>query len=147
MKALSCHRTSLAALVIIPTLLMTGCSGSRSGWGTRAADAPRASLDFLSSEQIRNYPSARSVEDLLEQHFSGFALRTPDERPGAMGEAYLLGAASPLFVIDGVPIQYRGALGLNPQDVESIELVKHGASAMYGMRGASGAILITTRRQ
>lgn len=117
---------------------------SESGWGLRQEEAPRASLYKLNAEQIRN-ASASSVEDLLEQHFSGFYHRASDERPGASGQAYVLGGASPLFIIDGVPIDYTGYLGLNPRDVESIEFVKHGAAAIYGMRGSAGAILIRTK--
>ena len=146
MKTLTRHQVSLTALLAVPVLLLSACASSRSGWGSRASDAPRASLYLLTADQIDDYPSARSVEDLLEQHFSGFANRKYDERPGAIGEIYLLGAASPLFVIDGVPVQYAGSLGLNPQDVEKIELVKFGASAMYGLRGSAGAVLITTKR-
>jgi outer membrane receptor for ferrienterochelin and colicin len=146
MTTLTRPSVSLAAFLAIPVLLLSGCAGSSSGWGSRASDAPRASLYLLTAEQIRDYPSARSIEDLLEQHFAGFAHRTPDERPGASGDLYLLGAASPLVVIDGVPVQTRGSIGVNPQDVERIELVKYGASAMYGFRGSAGAILITTRR-
>jgi outer membrane cobalamin receptor len=108
-------------------------------------DAARGSLYRLTAEQISHYPSASSVEQLLEQHFSTVQFRTPDERPGATGQMYMLGAASPLFVIDGVPIDYNGSLGLSPIDVETIELVKHGESAFYGFRGSAGAILITTK--
>ena len=147
MKTLSRPSGLLAALILVPALLSSGCSSSRSGWGVSTQNAPRASLYFISAEEILNYPSATTVEDLLEQHFSGFRVRTPDERPGAVGEVYLVGAANPLFVIDGVPTPYRGALALNPQDVSSIELVKHGASALYGFRGSAGAILITTRKK
>ena len=138
------------AATTLPVLLLAmaflgGCSvWAESGWGVRSQDTPRASLYKLNAEQIQS-SSMTSVEALLEQHFSGFYYRTGDERPGATGQAYMLGHAAPLFIIDGVPIEYRGYLGLNPRDVESIEFVKHGAAAIYGMRGSAGAILITTR--
>lgn len=141
------HRfnSSLLAYVVVPALVFGGCSLSRSDsdWGP-SEEGPRASLYLLTAEQIED-ASVSSIEALLEMYFSGFYQRTPDERPGAIGDVFLLGGNSPLFVIDGVPVEYEGYLGLNPRDVHSIELVKHGASAIYGMRGAAGAVLITTK--
>ncbi len=147
MNRLPRRSTQPLSALLVATAVLAGCSTrAESGWGMpRQQDGnTRASLYILSAEQIRN-SNASSVEDLLEQHFSGFYHRPSDFRPGASGEVFVLGNAGPLFVIDGVPIDYAGYLGLNPHDVESIEFVKHGAAAMYGMRGSAGAILIRTK--
>ena len=49
----------------------------------------------------------------------------------------------PLFVVDG--IQTENVASINPDDVESIDIIKDGTSAIYGMQGANGVIMITTK--
>jgi len=80
--------------------------------------------------------------------------------PGAASEIILRGATSvdgdnqPLFVVDGVPISnasIRGttnrAADINPNDIESISILKGAAAAaLYGIDAANGAVIITTRR-
>ena len=80
------------------------------------------------------------------------------------GAKSMTGNNQPLFVVDGVPInnanfttadQERGALGydygnavqdINPNDIESVQVLKGPAAALYGSRGANGVILITTKK-
>jgi TonB-dependent starch-binding outer membrane protein SusC len=66
------------------------------------------------------------------------------------GTTSILGSNEPLYVLDGVEIQAApgGALaGINPYDIASIEVVKDPAgTAMYGLRGANGVIIIKTKR-
>jgi len=57
-----------------------------------------------------------------------------------------LGNSSPLIVIDGIPDRDGGIGRLNPQDIESISVLKDASAAIYGARAANGAILITTKR-
>ena len=55
--------------------------------------------------------------------------------------------SDPLYVVDGVPVDIGGIDYLNPNDIESIEVLKDAASAaIYGARAASGVILVTTKR-
>lgn len=68
-----------------------------------------------------------------------------------------LGSNEPLIVVDGVPIandQYRtdqdidygsGLQDINPEDIESVSVLKGGSAALYGMRAGNGVILITTK--
>jgi TonB-dependent starch-binding outer membrane protein SusC len=128
-------------------LCMAGCAAAQGGpEGTAARSSPtRGSHDILTAEEIRRHPPVATVEELLERHFGVVYVRRDHRTPGSPGQVYMLGLSGPLFVVDGVPVDHGGSLGLNPQDIQSIELVKHGAGALYGLRGASGAILITTR--
>lgn len=65
------------------------------------------------------------------------------------GTTSLYGSNEPLYVIDGVPVRPGpgGSLsGINPYDIESIEVLKDAtATAMYGVRGANGVIVIKTK--
>jgi len=66
------------------------------------------------------------------------------------------GSSSPLFVLDGIPVESGGFAGyttdnllasINPADIESIEVLKDGsATAIYGSRASNGVIMITTKR-
>ncbi|KKK47308.1 hypothetical protein LCGC14_3156520, partial [marine sediment metagenome] len=76
------------------------------------------------------------------------------------GSSSILGNNQPLFIVDGVPIDNGGGAGgvqgvalsnraidLNPEDIESMSVLKGGAAtALYGLRAANGAIIITTKK-
>ncbi|MEM8601499.1 MAG: TonB-dependent receptor plug domain-containing protein [Bacteroidota bacterium] len=108
--------------------------------------------DRVEAEDLEGRPIAR-VEDMLRGQVAGVRV---SESGGNLviqirgGSSSLYGQTSPLFILDGLPIQPTpsGALtGVNPQDVASIEVLKNAAdTAIYGSRGANGVILITTKR-
>jgi TonB-dependent SusC/RagA subfamily outer membrane receptor len=66
------------------------------------------------------------------------------------GSSSLMGNNAPLYVVDGQPVvsEANGSLkGINPNDIESIKVLKDAAStSMYGARGANGVIIIKTKR-
>jgi TonB-dependent SusC/RagA subfamily outer membrane receptor len=96
---------------------------------------------------------AARVEDLLIGRVPGVEVR---RTPGGgrsvhiRGGSSLSGSGEPLYVVDGVEVFVapgRGLDWLSPADVASINLLKDAVStAMYGVRGGNGVILITTRR-
>ena len=55
-----------------------------------------------------------------------------------------IGNNSPLIIVDGIP--FRNLERLNPNDIESISVVKDASAAIYGMQAANGVILVNTRR-
>jgi TonB-dependent SusC/RagA subfamily outer membrane receptor len=93
------------------------------------------------------------IEKALEAKVPGVLItRTPDGSLAVRirGNASIGANSEPLYVIDGMPIQPGpgGALqGINPHDIESIEVLKDAASlSFYGLRAANGVILIKTKR-
>lgn len=61
------------------------------------------------------------------------------------GAASINGESTPLYVVDGVPIESLS--GINPNDIESIDVLKDAASAaIYGSRGSNGVVLVTTKK-
>lgn len=57
------------------------------------------------------------------------------------------GGNGPLFVVDNVPLNFGGISAINPNDIETIDILKDAsATAIYGSRGANGVVLITTKR-
>lgn len=96
---------------------------------------------------------ADRVEDLIAGRFAGVEV-IPLARGGSAlrirGVNTILGNTEPLYIIDGVPVDAPpgvALMGLNPADVATIQVLKDaGATALYGIRGANGVIVITTKR-
>ena len=72
---------------------------------------------------------------------------------GELGDVRIRGSRSlnasndPLYVIDGIPMSVGSMADVNPNDIESMEILKDAsATAIYGSRGANGVILITTKK-
>jgi TonB-dependent SusC/RagA subfamily outer membrane receptor len=96
--------------------------------------------------------TASSAEELMTGRFAGVQVY----RVGGgiavriRGATSLNGSTEPLYVVDGMTIDPGpgGALqGINPNDIERIEVLKDiGSTAQYGVRGANGVIVITTKR-
>jgi TonB-dependent starch-binding outer membrane protein SusC len=144
---------------------MSGChtSGSnRPAAGPPPADRVEIAVDestggrspaiSRAQRQVRIDNAAR-VEDLLVGRFPGVEVRrTPHGGVSVRirGGSTLSGSGEPLFIVDGVEVFVapgRGLDWLNPADVARIDVLKDATSTtMYGVRGANGVILITTRR-
>ncbi len=111
------------------------------------------SEDIVSSRQ-------ENLVNALQGRVSGVQITSTSGAPGAASEIILRGATSvdgdnqPLFVIDGVPISNASVSGttnraadINPNDIESMSILKGAAAAaLYGIDAANGAIIITTKR-
>ena len=64
------------------------------------------------------------------------------------GTSTINGDGAPLYIVDGMPMDApNGLLSINPSDIAKIEVLKDiGATSYYGVRGANGVVLITTKR-
>lgn len=76
-----------------------------------------------------------------------------NERPGTVGRINIRGSRSisasnsPLYVVDGIPLNSGGIDFINPNDIESIDVLKDAsATAIYGSRGANGVIIVSTKK-
>jgi TonB-dependent SusC/RagA subfamily outer membrane receptor len=131
--------------VALLAALVTACA-------SRPARREPASSTTVTADDIRNNPN-QPIEKLLQAKVPGvWVTRTADGGIAVQirGSTSIYGETSPLYVVDGVPIQPgpNGALtGINPYDIESIEVLKDAAdTAMYGMRGSNGVILVKTKK-
>ena len=133
-------------------------------YGTQRKDRFNGSVTSVKSEEITSVPSA-SVDKMLQGNVPGLLSVSSSGQPGAASEMRIRGIGSilassePLYVIDGVPVT-QGSLGsgemsapvnilslLNPNDIESVSVLKDAAAAsLYGSRAANGVVLITTRK-
>ncbi len=101
-----------------------------------------------------NKTPASSVDQLLQGKIPGVQVAISSGKPGAgatvriRGNSSLNGSNAPLVVVDGFPWGDAGDLKqINPEDIESIEVLKDASSAaIYGSRGANGVIMVTTKK-
>jgi TonB-dependent starch-binding outer membrane protein SusC len=143
-------------LVFAPGLtcaLLASCAHGGERTGAAAADQYGAADEpAVSAEDIARTPS-ESIERILMTRFPGvWVARTPEGGLSVRirGASSIHGSTEPLYVIDGVATRPgpNGSLtGVQAQDIETIQVLKDAAStAMYGVRGANGVIVITTKR-
>ncbi len=122
--------------------------------GYRDQTKPKSNVatQVIGAKTIENRPNVSLVQTLQGQ-VSGLNITTNSGQPGANSEIILRGYKSingnnePLFIIDGTPVDEDNFRSLNPNEIESISVLKDaGATAIYGNRGANGVIVIKTKR-
>jgi len=109
----------------------------------------------VKGEQLADRPVS-NIASALQGELAGVEVRTTSGAPGSGVQINVRGAtsinedgsSSPLYVVDGVPMDEDFDLvSLNPQDIESIEVLKDASSsAIYGSRGANGVVIITSKK-
>ena len=128
------------------------------GYGTQNKKDITGAVKSLKVESF-NRGIINSPEQLLQGKVAGVNVTSASGEPGSTLSIIIRGPGgvrtgnTPLFVIDGVPLDNSSTGGGNPlnflnaQDIESIDVLKDAsASAIYGTRGANGVVLITTKR-
>ncbi len=121
------------------------------GYGVQRKSDVTGALTRVGEKELSAKPVSNAFE-ALQGKAAGVDITT-SERPGTVGSIMIRGSrsisasGSPLYVVDGVPLQAGGIETLNPRDIESIDILKDASStAIYGSRGANGVVLITTKR-
>ena len=121
------------------------------GYGTVKKSDLTGAVSGVSNRQYKNQPVQR-VENRLQGRTPGVEVTATSGMPGASMKVRVRGTTSinkssdPLYVIDGI-ISSSGLDGINPSDIQSMEILKDASStAIYGSRGSNGVILITTKQ-
>lgn len=109
-----------------------------------------ASASEVTAKDLKDNP-LNSAAEALQGKLAGVQISMSEGAPGAdaviniRGRGSITQSSDPLFVVDGVPTDNALSV-LNPQDIESVVVLKDAAStAIYGSRGANGVIVITTK--
>ncbi|MDW7691326.1 SusC/RagA family TonB-linked outer membrane protein [Flammeovirgaceae bacterium SG7u.111] len=120
------------------------------GYGTVKKSDLTGSVASIKSEDITSMPTNNVLES-MQGKISGMDLVRESGQVGSAikmtvrGNRSLTASNSPLILVDGVA--YGADVNINPNDVESIEVLKDASStAIYGSRGANGVIMITTKK-
>jgi TonB-linked SusC/RagA family outer membrane protein len=123
------------------------------GFGEQQKITQTGSVSQISGKEIRENPSA-SLQNTLVGKLPGFFSQQPSGRPGADGAAFFIRGISsynnnnqPLIIVDDIQYSYDQFQRLDPNEIESLSILKDAATtAIYGVRGANGVVVITTRR-
>jgi len=120
------------------------------GYGTQRKEDLTGAVSSVDMSTVEDAPVINAVQ-ALQGRAAGVSVVQNTGKPGAgflvqVRGVGTLGNTQPLFVIDGI-IGAGNANSINPNDIESIEVLKDAsASAIYGSRAANGVVLITTKR-
>ncbi|MCG6191033.1 SusC/RagA family TonB-linked outer membrane protein [Maribellus maritimus] len=136
------------------------------GYGVQKKSDVTGAMVSVNSEELTSRPVNNAVE-AMQGKAAGVDI-TSNERPGTIGNITIRGVRSltasnsPLYVVDGIPlvtgeietavttsntVTLGGIDNLNPNDIESIDILKDAsATAIYGSRGANGVVIITTKK-
>ena len=123
------------------------------GYGTgRKVGTTVGSVTTVNAEKIQDRPAANAF-DALQGKVAGLQVFTSSGEPSQLSSLRLhgvgsLGASStPLYVMDGIPVNPNAIINLNPNDFETVSILKDAsATSIYGSRAANGVIYITTKR-
>ena len=120
-------------------------------YGTARKESMTGSVGTINAKQIESRPITNATS-ALEGNVPGLITTSANGQPGSgvairvRGFGSLSATSEPLYVIDGVPY-IGGTSNLNPDDIESISVLKDASStALYGSRAANGVVIITTKK-
>ena len=140
------HRPPIHSSLAVLVILAVGCAPTEHDGEPAPGDE-----SAVEASQIEGIPSAR-VEDHLRGRFPGVRV-TQTATGGITVRVWgptLQSNQEPLYVVDGQPFEVdpgRGLYWLNPFDIASIRVLKDVAdTAAWGVRGANGVVVITTKR-
>jgi TonB-linked SusC/RagA family outer membrane protein len=139
------------------------------GYGTMEKKDVTGSIASINNKDFANQPTT-NVAGNLQGKMAGVNITSTSGTPGASMSVSIRGASNPLYVVDGIPMfsennstmstsfnldgesvgsgqSISSISDINPNDIESIEILKDAsAAAIYGSRAANGVVLITTKR-
>jgi TonB-linked SusC/RagA family outer membrane protein len=120
-------------------LVVTGYGGAESKQEVSGA------VSAISSKDLQHEAEPTNTVNMLAGKLPGLRVKQTTGEPGSYSSSFnIRGFGSPLVVIDGVP---GGDLHrLNPSDIENISVIKDATGSEYGVRGANGVIIVTTKK-
>lgn len=105
----------------------------------------------INQKDIKSRPVTNALQ-AMQGKVAGVDISS-NERPGTVGSINIRGVRSltasntPLFVVDGIPLSSGGIEYINPNDIETIDVLKDAsATAIFGSRGANGVVIVSTKQ-
>ena len=121
------------------------------GYGVQKKSSVTGAIVSTAGKELAQIPTT-SVSNTLAGRMPGLIAYTRNGEPGYDDAGLLIrgvsttGNSSPLVVVDGVADRAGGFSRIDPNDIESISVLKDASAAIYGSRAANGVILVTTKR-
>ncbi|PBQ31333.1 SusC/RagA family protein [Sphingobacteriaceae bacterium] len=120
------------------------------GYGTVKKSDLTGSVASIKPDELKKVPTANIMESIQGKVAGVDITRTSGEAGAAVnvtvrGNRSITAGNGPLYIVDGV--QYSNIQDINPNDIQSMEVLKDASStAIYGSRGSNGVIIVTTKR-
>lgn len=120
------------------------------GYGTQKKAVVTGSISHVSPADLKDQQVTR-IDQALQGRTSGVDVVQSSGAPGSAPTIRIRGLTSinnsdPLYVIDGIAVLNGGIDNINPNDIESIDVLKDASAAIYGSRASNGVILVTTKK-
>jgi TonB-dependent starch-binding outer membrane protein SusC len=121
------------------------------GYGTQKKETITGSVASVKGSELVKSPVV-NLSNSIAGRMAGVVAVNRSGEPGADGSAIrirgsnTLNNGDALIVVDGIPNRAGGLDRINPNDIESVSVLKDASAAIYGSRAANGVILITTKR-
>ena len=133
------------------------------GYGTTSRRNLTTAISSVKAENMDKVANS-NMQQMLMGKAAGLRANISSTQPGGYVDLSIRGGGTPIFIVDGVmmpssslevgrgniespnSINRSGLAGLNPGDIESIEVLKDAAAAIYGINAANGVIMITTKQ-
>lgn len=120
------------------------------GYGTQSKKLVTGAISSVKATDLQDQQVTR-IEDALQGRTSGVTVVQNSGAPGSQPLIRIRGTTSinnsdPLYVIDGVIVDNGGLDNINPNDIESIDVLKDASAAIYGSRSSNGVVIVTTKK-
>ena len=133
------------------------------GYGTTSRKNLTTSVATIKTDKIAKSATS-NMSQMLMGKAAGLRANISSTQPGGNVDVSIRGGGTPIYIVDGImmpsgslevsngsietpnSINRAGLAGLNPGDIESIEVLKDASAAIYGINAANGVILITTKK-
>ncbi|WP_010230019.1 SusC/RagA family TonB-linked outer membrane protein [Gillisia marina] len=123
------------------------------GYGSTRRELSTSAISTVTAEDIEDFVPSTSVDNILQGQAAGVQVTAANGRPGNTAFVQIRGVGSinasttPLYIVDGTPIDASDVANINPGDIASFSILKDAATvSKYGSRGANGVVLITTKQ-
>lgn len=123
------------------------------GYGKQKKLTNTGAISSISATEIQQNPTA-SIQNTLAGRLPGFFSQQRSGQPGADGAQFFIrgistyeGDLQPLIIVDDIEYDYEKVSDLDPNEIENVSILKDASTtAVYGIRGANGVLIITTKR-
>ncbi len=122
------------------------------GYGTQRKITLSGAVAQVSGNEVLKGKATTNIASALQGEIPGLTITRTSSRPGNEGTSITLrggisvNSVDPMIVIDGIAAYSWELSQINPNDVESVSVLKDAAASIYGTRAAGGVILVTTKR-
>jgi len=123
------------------------------GFSSKSRDELTSAVSNVTSEDLQKIAPSVSIDNMLQGVAAGVQVTAQNGKPGQTAFIRVRGIGSinagnePLYIVDGAQMRESDVNSINPNDVESVSVLKDAAStSIYGARGGNGVVLITTKR-